>query len=70
MPRWISCHGVWLGGHVRQAAVARQRQLELGPPRRQLVVGQQDVRGPGAQVDADPVAGAQQGQATADGRLR
>ena len=60
MPRWISCHGVWLLG-ILVAAGLRQRLAAL----RQLLVADQDVGGALVEVDAHHVAGLEQREAAA-----
>jgi hypothetical protein len=47
MPRWISCHGVWLGGDGVAAL-----GLQLGAALRQFLVGDQDVGLALVEVDA------------------
>lgn len=50
--------------------VLQRRRRVLGPPRGDLLVRQQDVDARVVQVDADPVAGAQDGEVAARRGLR
>ena len=62
--------GLDLGHYGADVLTGGVVELELGAPPGQLSLGEQDVRGPGAQVDADAVAIPQQRQAATDGGLR